>query len=132
MGKPYRQTRILLGAIALVALFQAVVAHSAAASPTEFTAFPFHSRLADPLDGIRGCNPSSSLNSSISMPVSEGLLPVHHSQICVELKQSKQASIDQLADQAVCHVRPLWLGPMGLRPIFAAPSLQVLFCTWLA
>ncbi len=131
MGETYRQTRLLLGAIALVALFQAIVAHSASSSPTESYAFLFHSSSADPFEDIPGTSPSPSVGSLVSIPVSEALLPVHHSQMCVELKQSKQASIDQLADQTAWHVRPVWLSPTGLRPIFAVPSLQILFCTWL-
>jgi hypothetical protein len=134
---PSRQNAMSLGTLVFVGFFIAVDAQRAFASAAVRLAhIPPTSRQVDSAiqpTGI-GSNDASlpSVSNCESAPVSEGLLPERRSQISVELKQSKDTSIGSTVDQGVRQRRPAWLGQSGLRPVFVEPSVQILFCTWLA
>jgi len=135
MRLPYPNSRIILEALFLVVLAPGVLVHQAQPATPEYSielsGSTFHALSGEP-SVHKSRTESCSFCGYMSISVADGMLPVHSSQVCLKLKQSKQSSILLPADQAVRHVCRVWLGQTRVPYILAESSMQILFCTWLA
>ena len=113
----------------LMALAWAVIAQAAPSSPTgalpadrvQVNDIPLSDVVTIPTIGSRA-----------ESPASDGLLRERTSIPGIDLDQSHNAFTISTTIGSVRTHLPNWLPQAGARPTYAIPSVQILFCTWLA
>ena len=128
-----QRPRMLALALAWAVIAQAAQSSDAICQPD---CIETQSIATDDVD-VQGSTPivqatTPTIGSRADSPASEGLLRERTSAPGFDFDQSNSTFAFSTRTEATRARFPDWLPQAGARPTYAGPSIQILFCTWLA